>query len=269
MVTAAVALAFGALALGLPSSSPSAARALVVYEAEVNLLILGFNLVPAFPLDGGRVARALLWRRTGDIGRATEIAAAVGRGFGYLLVGGGLFLWFSGVPGGLWFALIGLFVIAAANAERIQEQAVAMLTGVSAGEVMSHPAVTLPASLTLSDAISHFIRYRFTAFPVTDAAGRTLGLLSIDAINRLPRSKWAATRVEEVVDRDRALRVGEHEDVAHLLDRSAVQRVGRAVVVDDVGRPVGIVSVTDIERVLRATRIGGRPGAPRRLAPHG
>ena len=269
MVTAVVALAFGALALGLPSQAPSAVRALVVYEAEVNLLILGFNLVPAFPLDGGRVARALLWRRTGDIGRATEIAAAVGRGFGYLLVGGGVFLWFSGVPGGLWFALIGGFVIAAASAERVQEQVVAMFTGVSAGALMSHPAVTLPGALSVSDAISYFIRHRFTTFPVTDAAGRALGLLSIDGINRLPRSQWVSTRVEEVVDRDPALMIGEQEDVAHLLDRSAFQRVGRAVVVDDVGRPVGIVSVTDIERTLRASDIGGRPGASRRLAPHG
>ena len=225
--------------------------------------------MPAFPLDGGRVARALLWRRTGDIGRATEIAAAIGRGFGYLLVGGGIFLWFSGVPSGLWFALIGVFVIAAASAERMQEQVVAMFTGVSAGEVMSHPAVTLPAASTVSDAISYFIRYRFTAFPVVDLVGRALGLVSIDGISRLPRSKWVTTPVEEVVDRDRALLIGEREDVAHLLDRSAFQRVGRAVVVDDVGRPVGIVSVTDIERRLRATRIGGRPGASRRLAPHG
>jgi Zn-dependent protease/CBS domain-containing protein len=268
MVTAVIALAFGALALALPSSAPSALRALVRYQAEVNLLILGFNLVPAFPLDGGRVARALLWRRTGDIGRATEIAAAIGRGFGYLLVGGGVFLWFSGVPGGLWFAVIGVFVIAAASAERMQERVVATFTGVSAGEVMSHPAITLPAALTVSDAISYFIRHRFTAFPVTDSAGRALGLLSIDDINRLPRSQWVTTWVGEVVDRDRALLVGEQEDVAQLLDRSAFQRVGRAVVIDDVGRPVGLVSVTDIERTLRATRIGGRLGASRRLAPH-
>lgn len=95
MVTAVIALAFGALAPALPASTPSAVRGLVGYETQVNLLILGFNLVPAFPLDGGRVARALLWRRTSDVRRATEIASAIGRGFGYLLVGGGVFLWFA------------------------------------------------------------------------------------------------------------------------------------------------------------------------------
>jgi CBS domain-containing protein len=230
--------------------------------SEVNLLILGFNLVPAFPLDGGRVARALLWRRSGDIGRATEIAAGIGRGFGYLLVGGGTLLWFSGAPGGLWFAVIGLFLIAAAGAERVQEQVVAMFTGVSAGEVMSQPAITLCAALTVSDAMSYFIRYRFTAFPVTDTAGRALGLLSIDQVKRWPQSKWATTLVEEIADRDRALLVGEQEDVAHLLDQRAFQRVGRAAVVDDAGRPVGVVSLTDIERTVRAMRVCGRPGLP-------
>ena len=82
-VTAVVAAAFGALALALPGSAPAGLRALVGYQVQVNLLILGFNLVPAFPLDGGRVARALMWRRSGDIVAATNRAAGLGRAFGY------------------------------------------------------------------------------------------------------------------------------------------------------------------------------------------
>ena len=139
-VTAVVAAIFGVLAAALPSSAPAALRALVDYQLEINLLILGFNLLPAFPLDGGRVARALLWRRSGDIGAATNTAAALGRGFGYLLIAFGVFLTFSGAPGGLWFALIGVFLVIAANAERTQQRVVTTFTGVSAGELMSQPA---------------------------------------------------------------------------------------------------------------------------------
>ncbi|MGZ4387196.1 MAG: site-2 protease family protein [Gaiellaceae bacterium] len=112
---------------------------MVGYQAEINLLILGFNLVPAFPLDGGRVARAVLWRRIGDIGAATNTAAGLGRAFGFFLIAFGVLLTFNGAPGGLWLALIGVFLVVAANAERLQEQVVRTFTGVHAEELMSEP----------------------------------------------------------------------------------------------------------------------------------
>ena len=179
-VTVVVAALFGALALALPASTPAALRAVVRYQAEVNLLILGFNLVPAFPLDGGRVARALLWRRSGDVGAATKTAAGLGRGFGYLLVASGVLLAFNGAAGGLWFALIGVFLVIAANAERMHEQVVTTFTGVQAQELMSQPAISIPSESTLAQAQQYFARYRYTAFPVTDRAGRAVGMLSID-----------------------------------------------------------------------------------------
>jgi Zn-dependent protease len=117
-VTAVLAACFGALALLLGSSMPAVLRALIDYQALVNCLLLGFNLVPAFPLDGGRVLRSLLWRRSGDIGRATATAASVGRGFGYLLIGLGGLEFLSGAPEGLWLALIGFFIVSAASAEQ-------------------------------------------------------------------------------------------------------------------------------------------------------
>ncbi len=122
------------------------------YQAEVNLLILGFNLVPAFPLDGGRVARALLWRRSGDIATATNTAAGLGRGFGYLLIAFGVLLTFNGGPGGLCLALIGVFLVIAANAERLQEQVVTTFTGVSARALMSQPAISIPSEVTAAQA---------------------------------------------------------------------------------------------------------------------
>ena len=115
-VTAAIALVFGLAWLLLPSTAPRAARALIVYEAEVNAAIFLFNLIPAFPLDGGRILRAALWRHTGDIHRErSETAARIGRAFGYLMIGFGVVLALQGAPGGLWISFIGLFVIAGAK----------------------------------------------------------------------------------------------------------------------------------------------------------
>ena len=267
-VTAVVAAAFAGLALLLPSSAPAALRALVRYQAEVNLLILGFNLVPAFPLDGGRVARALLWRRSGDIAQATDTAAGLGRAFGYLLIGGGVLLWMDGSPGGLWFAVIGIFLVAAASAERVEEQVVALLSGVRVSELMSQPAITIPAELALADAERYFERHRFTAFPITDRSGRAVGLLSIDQLEKAPRSAWSTSTAGELADRDPELILREEADVAQLLERPTFARVGRATVIDETGRPIGLISLTDIQRAIRANRLHHPPAGTSNAA-HG
>lgn len=251
-VTAGVALLFGALALALPNSAPAGVRALVDYQAEVNLLILAFNLLPAFPLDGGRVARALIWRHTADLGRATDLAAGLGRAFGYLLIGAGLLLWLNGAPGGLWFAVVGVFLIGAGNAERVQEHALEELAEVPVRDLMSTPAVSLAAASTLQDAWPQFARYRFTAFPVVDRSDRVVGLLTIHALRRHPQEQWPATTSDDAAEHDHGLFVGAGDDVAEVLQRAAFQRVGRAAVVDADGRLLGVLSITDVERALRA-----------------
>jgi Zn-dependent protease/predicted transcriptional regulator len=251
-VTAMVAAIFGALALALPTSTPAALRAAVSYQAEINLLILGFNLVPAFPLDGGRVARALLWRRSGDIDTATNTAAALGRGFGYLLIAFGVLLSFNGSPGGLWFALIGVFLVVAASQERLHEQVVTTFRGTHAEELMSQPVIRIPSDLTAEQAMQYFARHRYTAFPVTGANGRAVGMLRIDQLERRPRG---ARFVDDLTDRDPGLLIGRQDDVADLLEQAAFARVGRAAVVDDDGRPVGVVSLTDIQRTIRVSRL--------------
>jgi Zn-dependent protease/predicted transcriptional regulator len=267
-VTAVVAAIFGVLALVLPASAPAALRALVSYQAEIKLIILGFNLIPAFPLDGGRVARALLWRRSGDIGAATDTAAGLGRAFGYVLMAVGVLLTFDGAPGGLWFVVIGVFLVVAANAERLQEQVVATFTGVRAEELMSAPVVSIPSRLTLEQAQQQFARYRYTAFPVIDDSGRAVGVLSIDQLERTRPADRARMLVEQIADRDAALLIPELADVADLLERPAFVRVGRAAVIDRDARPVGIVSLTDIQRVIRAERLGGPGSGPATLVPH-
>ncbi len=260
-VTAMIAALFGAMMLALPASASDAVVAVVRYQLEVNLLILGFNLVPAFPLDGGRIARALLWRRRGDIVSATNAAAALGRWFGYLLVGSGLLLTLYGAVGGLWFMVIGWFLIVAATAERQQEQVLAALGGVRAVDLMSHPAVTISTAATLSDAEDYFAGYRYTAFPVVDLAGRAVGMLSIGGLERTAAADRPSLRTGECSDHDPSLLISVREEVAHVLELPAFTRVGRAAVVDAQGRPVGVLSITDIERAIRATSLRGPRGS--------
>lgn len=259
-VTAVIGVCFGVAALLLPSSTPPALMALVEYEAYVNGAILVLNLMPAFPLDGGRVLRSLLWRRGGQLGPATARAAAIGRGFGYLLVALGGLEFLSGAPEGLWFALIGFFIVTAAGQEARGAELSEALSGVHAGELMSSPVIGIPAGRTIGQAASeYFARYRYTAFPVLDERGRALGLLGLPQVESAELRRDASLAVAEVADRDPDLLVAEDLDVVRLLQRPAFGRVGRAVVVDREGRPVGLVSITDVQRALRAARLT-RPG---------
>lgn len=255
-VTAAIALLFGAIALALPSSSPDVARALVDYQLLVNALILGFNMLPAFPLDGGRVLRSILWQRSHDLERSTATAALVGRAFGYGMVVLGVLELFAGGPAGLWLAIVGLFLIAASGAQAVSAQVQATFSGVRARELMSTPVVSLPADISLQCAgDDYFFPYRYTAFPVVDQGGRFAGVLALERLERVPVRERALRRVGELADRDPQLAVGEEEDVATLLARPAFGRVGRAVVVDRSRVPVGLLSITDIKRTLRALQL--------------
>ena len=260
-VTLAIALLFGAIAAALPGSAPDWLRALVGYQAFVNAIILVFNLLPAFPLDGGRVARALLWWRRGDISTATATAAALGRGLGYAMIGLGILGFAGGAPGGLWLALVGFFVIAAAKAEENGLQVRIALSGRAAGRLMSFPAVTIPASTSVQEAAdSFFVGAKHPAFPVTED-GRLVGLATIDAVRRVPPGERARTRVGEIAVSDPALVVREDQDVAELLERPAFVEVGRAAVLTG-GGGIGLLSITDVDRVLQALELAGGPGAP-------
>jgi CBS domain-containing protein len=255
-VTFAIAAGFGALAAALPSSAPDALRALVDYQVYVNTAILVFNLLPAFPLDGGRVARALIWGHSGDLDRATATAAKIGRGFGYGMIGVGVFATAAGAVGGLWLALVGLFVIAAAKAEEAGLRVRTAFSGREAGRLMSYPAVAIPAGLSVEEAIERFfVRFRYTAFPVLEG-NRAVGVVDIERVQAVAPGSRAGTRVSDIAVLDPDLIVGEHEDVASLIERPAFQRVGRAVVRTEDGG-IGIVSITDVKRVLRALELAG------------
>jgi Zn-dependent protease len=256
-VTLAIAFAFGIVAAALPASAPDALQAVVAYQLFINAAILVFNLLPAFPLDGGRVARALIWMRIGDLQRATAAAATIGRGFGYAMIGLGVFAAAAGAVGGIWLAVVGVFVIIAAKAEEGGLRVRTAFAGREAGRFMSFPAVAVPAGISIERAVEEFfVRYRYTAFPVIEG-GRPVGLIDIAHVERVPAARRAATTVGEAAVVDPELVVDQHQDVAELLERPAFQRLGRAVVQAERGE-VGLISITDVNRALRAIELSAR-----------
>ncbi len=253
-VTLVIVALFGALSAALPSNAPETLKALIEYQFFVNAAILIFNLIPAFPLDGGRILRALIWQRQGDMGRATRSAARIGRGFGYGLIALGVLAALMGALGGLWLALIGGFLLLAARAEESQQEIEASLAGREAGELMSFPAITAPAEITVEDAASSFFaRHRYRSFPVIDG-GVVVGLVTLDRVEEMTPQERHHHTVGEIAERDPELFINEHADIAALLRRPAFQRIGRAIVLTE-RDGVGILSATEVARSLRSARL--------------
>ncbi len=253
-VTVLVVAFFALVLVLLPAGAPRALEAILSYQLIVNVAILVLNMLPAFPLDGGRVTRALIWRRRGDLDRATVGAARLGRGFAYLFIGLGLLALLQGAPGGLWFALIGFFMLLAGNAELSAQRTRSALRGEHARDLMAFPAVTIPAETRVDEAVpAYFERYRFRGFPVTES-GVATGIVTIGQVESLLPEARSDTRVGDLALKDPELFIDPETRVTELLERQAFQRAGRAVVVGD-GPEVGIVSVTEVERAVRAHRL--------------
>jgi Zn-dependent protease/predicted transcriptional regulator len=248
-----VSLALGGLFVGLAQAvrSPAAVEGVAAWLGYINLILLVFNLLPALPLDGGRVFRALLWRAKGDFGWATRIAADAGRAFGYLLIGLGLVLLvFAGAWSGAWFAFLGWFLVQAATAEARSTILREALGGLQVGDVMIHRPVVVRADASLAefiDVVAH--THRYTTYPVVEN-GHVLGLLPFSCVARVPRGEWETQRIRESM-----LAVDEvpviHEDEP-LTDALAELREGgldRALVLDG-DHLAGLLSITDVGRLL-------------------
>ena len=225
------------------------------YLGWVNLLLAAFNLVPGFPLDGGRLLRSAIWKATGSFGQATRIASLAGQGVGWLLVAAGVaFLLGGNLAGGIWFAFIGWFLVQAARSSYEDLQLREMLRGVEAEDVMAGNLLRIPPELSLQDAVDdYFMRYDHGAFPV-DEQGQTIGLLTLRWVRRVPREQWPIRRV-----RDLMVPLGDQVVVAPdarmdgVLGKLQDGEAGRVLVVQR-GEVVGIITPSDLSRWLRRWR---------------
>jgi Zn-dependent protease/CBS domain-containing protein len=225
------------------------------YLAWTNLLLAGFNLVPGFPLDGGRLLRAGLWKATGSLARATRVASVSGQGVGWLLVAAGVAWLVAGdLAGGIWFAFIGWFLVQAARSSFQELQLQQLLRGVEAEDVMAADLRRIPPELSLQEAVDdYFMRYDHSGFPVEEG-GRTVGLLTLRGVRRVPREQWPTRRVRDhMVPLGDQVVVAPHARMDGVLGKLQDGETGRVLVVDD-GEVVGIITPSDLTRWLRRWR---------------
>jgi Zn-dependent protease len=236
----------------------TATAAVLGHLALVNAALLVFNLIPAFPLDGGRIARAIAWKLTGDRNKATRFAARLGRLGGYAMVGlGGALLLFTGdLVGGIWLAFIGLFLASAARSAEAQADFSGRIEHIRVADVMDSEPVAIPEGAPLKEAEhTFFLRYGWPWFPVVDSSGRLVGVVSKEAVESVPDGERGTRTVGTVMARDdgtSGLRVRLEEPLENLLSQEGLARLGAIMAVDGDGRLRGIVTVDAVRRALQA-----------------
>ncbi len=232
----------------------SGVLAMVAWLATMNFLVLVFNLLPAFPMDGGRIARAIAWWRTGDRTSATRFAATLGRVFAYIFIGCGLLLIFGGYAfSGVWLALIGIVINGSARAASVQTAITGRIEGMRVADVMDREPVTIPGELSIEKALDeYFLRYRWPWFPVVDAAHRFLGLLVRDRADEVPEISRATALVADTLERDpSAFQVRDDAPLDSLLANQNLRRFGALMAVDADGRLSGVITAEQVGRALR------------------
>jgi Zn-dependent protease/predicted transcriptional regulator len=222
----------------------------------VNIALAVFNLLPGFPLDGGRVLRSIVWRATGSLGRATAVASVAGQVVGYLMVGAGfLFVFLGQLFSGIWLAAIGWFLAQAARAQYEQLRMRRVLESVEAEDLMAADLVNLPEDISVREAVDrYFMRHDYSAFPVVDDGSHTVGILTLRAVKRLPQQEWDMRTVRDAMEP-----IGEQctvESTARMdgvVSKLEEGDARRCLVLRD-GEVVGIITSYDIARWFQRRR---------------
>lgn len=245
-------LAMGALAMGAELVNP--AIVVLGYLTLINMLVAAFNLLPAFPLDGGRMLRAALWGWKKDVVWATRIAAGAGTVLGLALMALGVWSLISGaILAGVWWILIGLFVRAAA-AQSYQTQVARQVLSRHPVERFMHPdPVSVPPDIPVARLVDeYFYRDFHKSYPVVEPGGRLVGAVTLDAVKRLPKAEWSSRRVAEIMQTgDTSIDAG--ADAGHALRRMRAQGQSRLMVVRQGERLVGVLSLKDLMNFLTLT----------------
>jgi Zn-dependent protease len=273
-VTAAIVVVCGALGVLFGGASDfwdavrfsdvrtSGELAVFAYLASINLFVLVFNLLPAFPLDGGRIARAIAWKVTGNRNRATRFAAIVGQGFSYIFMAAGILIAINGAFfSGLLLVVVGFILGSAARGAIVQTELSSRIEHITVADVMDAEPVAIPEDTSIERALDeYFLRYRWSWFPVVDAAHRFRGLLERGAADAVPEVSRASARVGEVfsLDAGGTLRVRSDAPIESLLGNDALRRLGALAAVDGDGRLLGVITADQVGRALRDALNGGR-----------
>jgi len=232
--------------------SASPAAVLVSWLAMINTVLFAFNMIPAFPLDGGRIARAVVWKITGDRFKATKVAATVGQGFGYLLMALGVsFIFTSGISSGLWWLVLGFFLNQSARSATLQNAVSQKVAAISVDDVMERDPFTVPEDTTVDRAQEeYFFRYRWPWFPVVDRSHRIVGL--IDEHQVRDASQQAALVKDLMIPVDKEWLIKASEPVENAFGSERLRSFGTLLAVDSDGVLKGLLTTKHIRRVFES-----------------
>ncbi len=233
----------------LPLSVPSG------YLATINLVLGIFNLIPGYPLDGGRVLRSIIWKTTGDLRRATFIASTTGRVFGFILIAVGIFFFFRGSYfNGVWLAFIGWFLQSAAYMSYRQLIFEISVKGVKVRDILKDDLVKVPGNMTIEELVDdYFMKYRFSRFPIVSDkhSNRIIGVVSIHDIKAFPKEKWDSVTLGSIVktlSENEKINIG--SEVSDAFRQMSSNNLGHLVVFEG-NRIKGMITKTDVMNYIK------------------
>ena len=238
-------------------------EAILFYLAVTNILLGLFNLIPAFPLEGGRVLRAIVWKISGSLQTATRAASISGQAFAYLFILGGLWLIFAGdILDGVWIGFIGWFLLSAAQSANTQGMLQSTLRGVTVAVVMNPTPPTVPATISLQELVDEYFLPHGLRCALVLRDDRLAGMITLGDIRHVPRERWGSTPVEHaMVPVERLHVVTPQQNLNDVLPLMAGRDVNQLPVVQN-GVPVGVVSRDGVMRYLEVRRsLGQGPSA--------
>jgi Zn-dependent protease/predicted transcriptional regulator len=226
-------------------------KALLFYVAQINFIIALFNLIPGFPMDGGRVLRSAIWKKKKNFFYATQKASSIGRKIALFFIFLGILSIFTRMPGGVWLMLIGWFLYTAAQTSYQQSTLQESLSGIKVKDIMVKDIVSLSPLISLDEAVNtYFLRYGYGGFPVIEG-DRFLGIVTLKEIKEIPRENWPRVKVSDVfVPHDTRWEVTPEADVITALELMITEDKGRVVATKN-GRIIGLITRNGIAQYVQ------------------
>jgi Zn-dependent protease/CBS domain-containing protein len=240
---------YGLTYLSIDPTTPQ--FAIIGYLAIINIYLGIFNLLPGFPMDGGRVLRSIIWGSTGDLAKATNIAGIVGQFFGWAFIGLGVFLMISvSLINGLWFAFIGWFLNSSADASRKEIALRERLSHIKVRELMKENIASIEPETTVQDMVTNIFRKQHgRAVPVC-RDGKLVGIATITDVKKVPQDKWATTPVSKIMTSEPLYMVAPEDNLHKALTLIAKNDINQ-VLISDQGKCGGLLSRADIIHLIQ------------------
>ncbi|MCL5068718.1 MAG: site-2 protease family protein [Thaumarchaeota archaeon] len=242
----------GAWYLSLVTRAPAIVQSPLYYSFFVNVVVAAFNLIPAFPMDGGRVLRSLLWRGNKDVVKSTRTATTVGKVFAYLMMFIGIFTLFTAdFFTGFWLLLIGWFISSGASSELTQTLVQRALANLRAEDVMTRYVDSVPPDMSVTDLSSDFLNRKNIGFAVMQN-NELVGCVTIEDLKKFRRDEWSMKQVQDIMTpKEKLVTTKETDPANNVLSLMNKNRIGRVFVLDSYGRLAGVITRNDVIKTVQ------------------